>query len=156
MTTPEQPEQIDREAANSILYCAIPDSFTVHGQFKLDLAAVAEALAAHRRLGIEQGKRMAGGEVEPGSYPKSVWYTPEDNSSRLYIRDDIAQGWEEACKNLIAGSADDRDRSILLADLLKRAREYVTDALDAHEHSDGRYLLNEIDAALTEQQEENP
>lgn len=33
--------------------------------------------------------------------------------------------------------------------LLSRAREYVADALDAHEHSDGRDLINEIDAALT-------
>ena len=86
---------------------------------------------------------------EPGSYPKAVWYTPEDNSSRKYVRDDIAEGWEEACKNLIAGSADDRDRAILLIGLLERAREYVADDLDAHEHSDGRELLNEIDAALS-------
>jgi hypothetical protein len=85
---------------------------------------------------------------EPGSYPKSVWYTPEDNSSRKYIRDDIAEGWKEACNNLVAGSADDRDRALLLTGVLQRAREYVADALDAHEHSDGRQLLNEIDAAL--------
>lgn len=32
--------------------------------------------------------------------------------------------------------------------LLTRAREYVADALDAHEHSDGRDLINEIDATL--------
>jgi len=34
--------------------------------------------------------------------------------------------------------------------LLRRAREYVADSLDAHEHSDGRDLLDQIDAALTE------
>lgn len=35
------------------------------------------------------------------------------------------------------------------APLLARAREYVVDSLDAHEHSDGRDLLNEIDIALS-------
>ena len=36
----------------------------------------------------------------------------------------------------------------LLARLLRSAREYVSDSLAAHEHSDGRTLLREIDAAL--------
>jgi hypothetical protein len=35
-----------------------------------------------------------------------------------------------------------------LRDLLSDAREYVADALEAHEHSDGRRLLREIDLAL--------
>lgn len=35
-----------------------------------------------------------------------------------------------------------------LGELLRGAREYVTDALDAYEHSDGRELLKAIDAAL--------
>lgn len=48
---------------------------------------------------------------------------------------------EEAARQNIANKAS--------APLLVRAREYVVDALDAHEHSDGRDLLNEIDAALT-------
>lgn len=41
--------------------------------------------------------------------------------------------------------SDEPDR---LAGLLRRARWYVNDALEAHEHSDGRELLSEIDAAL--------
>ena len=32
--------------------------------------------------------------------------------------------------------------------LLAKAGDYVADALDAHEHSDGRELLTEIDALL--------
>lgn len=45
-------------------------------------------------------------------------------------------------------AAEEAARADRLRDLLTRAREYVTDALDAHEHSDGRDLLREIDAAL--------
>ena len=45
-------------------------------------------------------------------------------------------------------AADECARADTMRDLLTRAREYVTDALDAHEHSDGRDLLKEIDAAL--------
>ena len=35
-----------------------------------------------------------------------------------------------------------------IASLLLSAREYVADSLGAHDHSDGRTLLREIDAAL--------
>lgn len=35
-----------------------------------------------------------------------------------------------------------------LLNLLKRSREYVTDSLEAHEHTDGRELLAEVDEAL--------
>lgn len=35
-----------------------------------------------------------------------------------------------------------------LVGLLQRSREYVTDALEAHNHSEGRELLAEIDEAL--------
>lgn len=49
---------------------------------------------------------------------------------------------------LAAFAAEERERTILLSGLLVRAREYVADTLDAHEHSDGRELLNEIVAAL--------
>lgn len=45
-------------------------------------------------------------------------------------------------------AADECARADKMRDLLTRARWYVTDALDAHEHSDGRDLLKEIDAAL--------
>ena len=45
-------------------------------------------------------------------------------------------------------AADEVDTAIALRDLLFRARWYVNDALEAHEHSDGRDLLREIDAAL--------
>lgn len=42
----------------------------------------------------------------------------------------------------------EQERSEAALALLGRAREYVADALDAYEHSDGRDLLAEIDAAL--------
>jgi hypothetical protein len=45
-------------------------------------------------------------------------------------------------------AADECARADTMRGLLTRARWYVTDALDAHEHSDGRDLLKEIDAAL--------
>jgi hypothetical protein len=35
-----------------------------------------------------------------------------------------------------------------LRELLTEARAYVADALEAHEHTDGRKLLREIDLAL--------
>lgn len=35
-----------------------------------------------------------------------------------------------------------------LLSLLKRSREYVSDSLEAHEHSDGRELLSAIDESL--------
>lgn len=50
VTTPEQPEQIDLEAADTI--CNAIDSPHLH-------IVLSKKFAAHRRLGIEQGKRMA-------------------------------------------------------------------------------------------------
>lgn len=57
--------------------------------------------------------------------------------------------WKAAAKGLSHALADERDHTILLAGLLRKAREYVSDSLDAHEHSDGRELLTAIDAALS-------
>lgn len=51
-------------------------------------------------------------------------------------------------KMLTHALADERDWTISLLGLLERARGYVNDALEAHEHSDGRALLTEIDEAL--------
>lgn len=45
-------------------------------------------------------------------------------------------------------AADECARADQMRALLIRARWYVGDALDAHEHTDGRDLLKEIDAAL--------
>lgn len=45
-------------------------------------------------------------------------------------------------------AAEEAAKADALRVLLTRAREYVADALDAHEHTDGRDLLKEIDAAL--------
>lgn len=50
-------------------------------------------------------------------------------------------------------AADECARADRMRDLLTRAREYVTDALDAHEHTDGRDLLREIDAVLPDNTE---
>ena len=44
-----------------------------------------------------------------------------------------------------------KDRVSTLVGLLVEAREYVTDALEAMDHSDGRELLARIDAQLGEQ-----
>jgi len=45
-------------------------------------------------------------------------------------------------------AADERDVSIALLMLLSEVRIYVTDALEAYEHTDGRDLLNRINIAL--------
>lgn len=58
----------------------------------------------------------------------------------------------EAQRDLQNLAADECARADLMRDLLARAREYVSDALDAYEHSDGRELLTEIDAVLPKEQ----
>jgi hypothetical protein len=45
-------------------------------------------------------------------------------------------------------AADDRETATTLRGLLSETCCYVTDALDAYEHTDGRDLLNRITAAL--------
>lgn len=45
-------------------------------------------------------------------------------------------------------AAEEAAKADTLRALLTRARWYVDDALDAYEHTDGRDLLREIDAAL--------
>ncbi len=45
-------------------------------------------------------------------------------------------------------AAEEADKADALRALLTRAREYLVDALEAYEHSDGRDLLKEIDDAL--------
>lgn len=88
-----------------------------------------------------------------------AWVT--DSGARMHARDVLADaanaivGQEALLKaenaarlDLQRLAADECARADTMRDLLTRAREYVTDALDAHEHSDGRDLLKEIDAAL--------
>lgn len=43
-------QEVDREAAQGILYCAEQNSFTADGQFKLDMELVSQAFARHRTL----------------------------------------------------------------------------------------------------------
>lgn len=57
------------------------------------------------------------------------------------------------CIDLQRLAADECARADQMRALLIRARWYVGDALDAHEHTDGRDLLKEIDAALALQTE---
>ena len=45
-------------------------------------------------------------------------------------------------------AADAVDENLVLFRLLTDARWYVSDALEAHEHEDGRALLTEIDQVL--------
>ena len=71
-----------------------------------------------------------------------------------YLQAELAEarkerdGEKDARRSLSMLAADEVDTAIALRDLLFRARWYVNDALEAHEHSDGRDLLREIDAAL--------
>lgn len=64
---------------------------------------------------------------------------------KAYVRADLAgkQDWR-----LRALAAEAKAEHLLA--LLKRSREYVSDALDAYEHSDGRDLMKEIELALKE------
>lgn len=67
-----------------------------------------------------------------------------------------AENWKFAFNETVLGSAEDRDRSIALSLLLGRARQYVTDALDAHRHSDGEDLLRDIDRLIPDTAAMNP
>lgn len=64
--------------------------------------------------------------------------------------DALDAGWKAAAKDLIDGLADERERTIALTTVLREARAYVVDALEAHEHSDGRELLERIDKITPE------
>jgi hypothetical protein len=65
---------------------------------------------------------------------------------------DSGSDWKVAAKALTDALADERDRTIAMTRLLVHARTYVADALDAHEHSDGRTLLTDIDALFAQQE----
>lgn len=76
------------------------------------------------------------------------------NMTLANLQAELAEAREErdgekaARRSLSMLAADEVDTANALRDLLFRARWYVNDALEAHEHSDGRNLLREIDAAL--------
>lgn len=55
MTKPEAVTQEDNEAANSILYCVMENSFDTEGRFKLDMEKVAQAFARHRIAAEQRG-----------------------------------------------------------------------------------------------------
>ena len=78
-----------------------------------------------------------------------------DAANAIVGQEALLKAENAARRDLQNLAADECARADKMRDLLTRAREYVTDALDAHEHSDGRDLLKEIDAALrfTETQE---
>lgn len=75
--------------------------------------------------------------------------------ARDWLRKRWCQEWpnEAHCRQLadyeahVLGSKSVEPREGM-REALASAREYVVDALDAHEHSDGRDLLARIDAAL--------
>lgn len=72
----------------------------------------------------------------------SIW----GDTFNRYLR----KGHDHGSAAYAADQAERRaTRTNSLTCLLTRAREYVADALDAYEHSDGRDLLTEIDAALS-------
>ena len=78
-----------------------------------------------------------------------------DAANAIVGQEALLKAENAARRDLQNLAADECARADKMRDLLTRAREYVTDALDAHEHSRGRDLLKEIDAALrfTETQE---
>lgn len=71
-----------------------------------------------------------------------------DAANAIVGQEALLKAENAARRDLQNLAADECARADKMRDLLTRAREYVTDALDAHEHSDGRDLLKEIDAAL--------
>lgn len=64
----EQPEQTDREAAADCIPYATPAFRANIIAGNLDDNDTVQAITRARRLGIEQGKRMAGGEVDAVRY----------------------------------------------------------------------------------------
>lgn len=88
MTKPEAVTQEDNEAANSILYCVMENSFDTEGRFKLDMEKVAQAFARHRLaerakivawlrgMGLRNINYIAdaieAGEHEPFTHPDNV------------------------------------------------------------------------------------
>lgn len=87
--------------------------------------------------------------VRPKAETFAAWNTRSQSHS---LPGDV--GMREALNGMTHLAADERDRTILLSKLLEQAREYVSDAMDAHNHDDGRKLLDEIDAALSPQSDE--
>ena len=76
--------------------------------------------------------------------------------NRTWETESDAESWpekyeaEKAARLDLQGLAyDECARADLMRGLLLDAREYVSDALDAYEHSDGRDLLTKIDATLS-------
>lgn len=63
--------------------------------------------------------------------------------------DGVRPGIDAQARGLTGAiSLDDLSNAESAEGLLAAAREYVADALEAHEHSDGRELLSKIDAVL--------
>jgi hypothetical protein len=66
----------------------------------------------------------------------------QDRVAGLLAQLDAARAHTSEVRQRMAAEVDD------LRSLLTQAREFVTDSLEAHEHSDGRELLTAIDTAL--------
>ena len=78
----------------------------------------------------------------PANDPLTQWMLENSEGRWLY---DAEHGALFDLSMLAADACAGQD---ILRALLAEARWFVTDALEAHEHSDGRELLRRIDAAL--------
>lgn len=81
-------------------------------------------------------------------YSREVLDAMADAANAILGQEALLKAESAARLDLSLLAAEEAAKADLMRGLLTRAREYVTDALDAHEHTDGRDLLKEIDAAL--------
>ena len=81
-------------------------------------------------------------------YSREVLDAMADAANAILGQEALLKAESAARLDLSLLAAEESAKADLMRGLLTRAREYVTDALDAHEHTDGRDLLKEIDAAL--------
>lgn len=81
-------------------------------------------------------------------YSQEVLDVMADAANAIVGQEALLKAESAARLDLSRLAADECARSDTMRALLVRAREYVNDALEGHEHSDGRDLLKEIDAAL--------
>lgn len=69
-----------------------------------------------------------------------------------FRNDPRVAGWQQRYNNESRRVMGSGNNMVAVLGLLREARWYVNDSLEAHEHSDGRDLLNRIDARLASPQ----
>ena len=94
--------------------------------------------------------------ITPEGCASILWRSAEkaaDAANAIVGQEALLKAENAARLDLQNLAADECARADKMRDLLTRAREYVADALDAYEHTDGRDLLREIDAVLPDNTE---